>query len=88
MRDLPRTRVVVNLERVVELGAPAGLVPQDGKRCDFLFVAEEDAAMVWAASLELKGGNLRASDVTAQLEGGADALDRLIPGSNPCTFAP
>lgn len=88
MRDLPTERVAVDLERAAELDAPAGLVGRDTKRCDFLFVAEENAVGVWAASLELKGGNLRASDVAEQLEGGAAALEKLIPRKQLVRFRP
>ena len=88
MQHLPTVRVAVDLDRVAELDNPAGLVGRDTKHCDFLFVAEEDAAAVWAASLELKGSNLRASDVAEQLEGGAAALEKLIPRKQPVRFRP
>lgn len=87
MQHLPTQRVAVDLERVAELDTPAGLVGRDTKHCDFLFVAEDGAA-VWAASLELKGGNLRASDVAEQLDGGAAALEKLIPHKQPVRFRP
>lgn len=88
MQDLPRERVAVNLERAAELDTPAGLVGRHNKRCDFVFVAEEDAATVWAAPLELKSANFRASDVAAQLQGGAAALEKLIPREQAVRFRP
>ena len=88
MQNLPRERVAIDLESAVELDTPRGLVGRDTRRCDFLFVAEEDAATVWAASLELKRGGFKASDVAAQLEGGASALDKLIPHQQSVRFRP
>ena len=88
MQSLPRERVAVDLERAADLDTPAGLVGRDTKHCDFLFVAEEDAATVWAATLELKGASFSASDVAAQLQGGATALDKLIPREQSVRFRP
>lgn len=88
MQNLPSERVAVSLERAAELDTPASLVGRDTKLCDFLFIAEEDAATVWAAPLELKSANFRASDVAAQLQGGAAALEKLIPREQFVRFRP
>ena len=88
MQDMPRERIAVNLERAAELGTPTGLVDRHTRHCDFLFVAEEDTATLWAASLELKKGDFRASDVATQLQGGAAALDKLIPCGQSVLFRP
>ena len=44
-------------------------------RCDYLFVAEDDGAAAWVVPMELKSGRLSASQVTTQLQAGADLAD-------------
>ena len=53
------------------------------KRCDYLFFGEkrdeERGAVLLIVPIELKGGAFKATEVIAQLQGGADAAGALLP---------
>ena len=59
----------------------------DEKRCDFVFVGEDDSG-AWVAPIELKSGSFSASSVAAQLQVGADLAHRWLPANARFQFAP
>ncbi len=83
LKDAPRERLIVDFDK------PGGPVGGEGRRCDYLFVADgaQDEAG-WVAPLELKKGALRASEVVRQLRAGAEAAERLVPGGLRPAFRP
>lgn len=83
LKDAPRERLVVDFDKP---GAP---VRRDGRKCDYLFIADgkQDGAG-WVAPLELKRGALRTSEVVAQLRAGAETADGLVPGGLRPAFRP
>ena len=74
MEGVPSPRIVVDLD--------LALAPQkmEGKRCDFvLFFASTDKDILFAVPMELKSGGVDASEVSAQLQRGADYTHCLAP---------
>ena len=64
-------------------------VSQYETRCDFLFVGPvSDSGQEWMASIEMKSGGIRVSEVTRQLQAGADIANRLAPQGQRIPFQP
>lgn len=83
MKGAPSGRIIVDLDR---RGAP---INTHGRRCDYLFFAENAGQQGWFAPLELKGGRLRrVSAVVAQLQAGANVGDSVVPRSLKPLFEP
>ena len=59
------------------------------KRCDYLFIGQTDAT-IYVALIELKSGRVdSATEVTQQLQGGADHLAvKLLPSNTSFQFRP
>ena len=80
MDGVPDPHVVVDLDC-----EPLGLLDQ--KRCDLLFVGEDDDE-AWVAPIELKSGRFTGYQVVKQLQGGADAADGWLPDGSAFRFVP
>ena len=81
MEDLPSHRVVVD----ADLAFPAHEMA--GKRCDyvlFLFFAVTPKDTLFAVPMELKSGGADASEVSEQLQRGADFAHRFAPKAVCC----
>ena len=62
-------------------------IPDDRKRCDYLFVGEGgDATLV--APIELKSGRFSVSAVLEQLDGGVKVADQWLPQGSSFRFVP
>lgn len=72
---------------LVDMDCNALSIPEDWKRCDYLFVGEDRDA-IWIAPIELKSGRLSVSEVLEQLEGGARMADRWLPQGISFQLAP
>ena len=57
-------------------------------RCDYLYFDDDGNALGRAVSLELKSGSPRAGETAAQLQAGADLLERLVGDDIPVGFTP
>ena len=83
LKDAPGKRLIVDFDK------QAAPVRGDGRKCDYLFVAEGGHGQAdWVAPLELKRGALRASEIVRQLRAGAEAAERLVPGDLQPAFRP
>lgn len=71
-------RTAADRKAVVDLDCQALHVPQNQKRCDYLFFGEKGARS-WVIPIELKSGSFDAADVIDQLQGGADQADAWLP---------
>ena len=80
MDGVPDPHVVVDLDC-----EPLGLLEQ--KRCDLLFVGEDDDE-AWVAPIELKSGRFTGYRVVKQLQGGANAADGWLPAGSTFRFVP
>ena len=64
-------------------------VDQDQTRCDFLFLGsltgQDDE---WVVPIELKRGEIGATEARDQLQAGAKAAERLVPRGRDCRFLP
>ena len=79
----PSSRLIVDLD---EDGSPLG--PQD-RRCDYLFFADaDDGGDGWVATLELKRGRFHSGQFARQLQAGAAAAERIVPGNVAVRFRP
>ena len=58
-----------------------------GKRCDYLFVAQQGTTM-WVAPIELKSGAFSPGSVADQLQGGADMANNCLPTMQRLRFVP
>ena len=72
---------------IVDMDCGALPIPDNWKRCDYLFVGEE-RNVTWVAPIELKSGRLSADTVLEQLEGGALAADAWLPEGVSFELAP
>ena len=63
---------------VIDLDCEALPIPQDRKRCDYLFFGEKGRRN-WVAPIELKSGSFDAAAVIDQLQGGADEAGAWLP---------
>ena len=76
LEDVPLSRVLVDANRAFEAHQIAG------NRCDcILFFMNSDEGSFFAVPIELKNGNVDASEVFAQLQQGANFADRFAPRS-------
>ncbi len=78
----PVSRVIVDFDKP---GSPLGSSDQ---RCDYLFVADAADRDGWVAPLELKRGRFHAGEFVRQLQAGANAAEKLVPGSAKVRFRP
>lgn len=81
LQDAPPTRVVIDLDCEELQFAPRR------KRCDYLFVGE-DEDNDWVVTMELKSGRFKAADAARQLQGGADVADSWLPWNSSFRFVP
>ncbi len=81
LAEAPRVRVIVDMD------CGTLPIPDDQKRCDYLFVGEE-RNVTWVAPIELKSGRLSADTVLEQLKGGALAADAWLPEGVSFELAP
>ena len=73
----------------IDMDHPKAPVGRYETRCDYLFLGSTNASgNQWVAPLELKEGDVRASEVVQQLQAGADVADRLVPASPQVNFRP
>lgn len=72
---------------IVDMDSDALDIPQDRRRCDYLFI-DEDNDEVWVAPIELKSGAFKGSEVVEQLRTGACVADAWLPPGNAFRFVP
>lgn len=82
MTDAPAPRLIIDFDKS---GSP---LAQDATRCDFLIIAKNQPSSGWVVPIELKRGQLKASQVVRQLQAGTSAAERLVLGSEPIKFRP
>ena len=89
MSDAPTPYVLVHID------APAFRVrgsqwhlPDDQRRCDFLFVGGDDDERPWVAPVELTTGRKEVSDFVAQICGGIMVANELLPTGIRYRFNP
>ena len=83
MTDVPHPRIVVDVERVFLVNK------RKGRRCDrILFYVDLDSNTLVVVLIELKSGNVDASDVFQQLQGGAKFAAEVIPQEIGTTCIP
>ena len=80
MRGVPDDHVVVDFD-CKALRAAAG------KRCDYLFLAQQGTT-TWVVPIELKSGAFRPGSVAEQLQGGADMANGWLPTMRGFRFVP
>ena len=80
MKDAPTSRVVINLDCAeLQLGG--------GPRCDYVAAFDYSHA-TRIATIELKSGSFRATDVVRQLQGGARFAESSLPAVDAKHFVP
>ena len=80
MKGVPDDDVVVDFDcRALRAAA--------GKRCDYLFLAQQ-GTMTWVAPIELKSGAFSLGSVAEQLQGGADMANGWLPTMQRFRFVP
>lgn len=72
---------------VVDLDCKSLSIPDDQKRCDYVFVGEEDNT-IWISPMELKSGRFSVSSTLAQLGGGVEVADKWLPQGVALRFVP
>ena len=80
MKGVPNAHVVVDFD-CKALPAAAG------KRCDYLFLAQQGTT-TWVAPIELKSGKFSPGSVAEQLQDGADMADGWLPPMQRFRFVP
>lgn len=80
MKDVPTPRVIIDLDCAeLRLG--------DGARCDYVAAFDYGHATRIVA-IELKSGLFKATDVAAQLQGGAKFAESSLPTADARDFVP
>ena len=80
MKGASHPRVIVDMDcKALDI--------QSGSRCDYLFVSEDESS-VWVALIELKSGEVKASEVGEQLQGGALFAQQLLSIGDQFNFVP
>ena len=83
MRDIPRERVVVDVDIAFKAHR------RTGKKCDrILFYDSPVQDKLVVVLIELKSGTFKATDVSAQLQGSADFAAGLVPKGFNTTCVP
>lgn len=73
---------------IVDMDCLALPLPKQQKRCDYLFVGEEDDT-TWVVPIELKSGGIgNVNEVLQQLRGGAVIADAWLPEEGEFDFLP
>ena len=86
MTEAPSPRVVIDADRAFPAHGMAG------KRCDYvIFFCDTANNCLVAVPIELKGGDVKASEVSEQLQEGANFAERFTPETTetvclPCLF--
>ena len=81
LKGVPPVRVIVDMD------CDALRIPDEQRRCDYLFFGEErDTTCV--VPIELKSGRLSASAVLEQIEGGVGMADAWLPQGISFRFVP
>lgn len=81
LNGAPQERVIIDMD------CEALQIPDDQKRCDYLFVGEESST-TWVVPIELKSGGLRAGEVLEQLEEGVRMADMWLPQGTSFQLVP
>lgn len=81
LEGAPTVRIVVDMD------CGALPLPKARKRCDYLFVGEENK-VICVAPIELKSGRVDASAVLEQLEGGVGMAETWLPPGVSVRFVP
>ena len=63
-------------------------LPDNQRRCDYLFVAGNDEDRPWVVPVELTTGRKEVSDFMAQIDGGIMVADELLPEGIRYQFNP
>lgn len=82
LKDAPKPHLVMDLDHdYFDL--------KDEIHCDFLFVSCEcNGGTDWVVPLELKGGELDATEIKTQLQAGSNFAQALIPEDHKSRFRP
>ena len=72
---------------IVDMDCNALSIPENWKRCDYLFVGEE-RNVIWVAPIELKSGRFSVSAVLEQLAGGTRMANMWLPQGVSFQLAP
>ena len=80
MTDVPRERIVVDVERMFQVNQ------RQGKRCDRMLLYVDEKLVV--VLIELKSGNVNATEVSQQLQSGAKFAEELVPEDIETTCIP
>ena len=81
LKNAPKPYIMIDLDK------PEALVGQNDPKCDYIFIGGSNNVLV--EPLELKKGELDASQVVKQLQAGADIADaRIIPAGDQVQFRP
>ena len=81
LKGAPPVRVIVDMD------CDALRIPDEQKRCDYLFFGEERDT-TWVVPIELKSGRFSVSAVLEQIEGGAGKADAWLPEGISFRFVP
>lgn len=83
MTDVPRERIVVDVERVFQVNQ------RQGKRCDrMLLYVDRTRSKLVVVLIELKSGNVDVTEIFRQLQSGAKFAEELVPEDIETTCIP
>lgn len=82
LQGAPKPRLIIDFDK------PGSPLQRQQTRCDYLFVAEAPTGPDWVVPMELKRGEMDASEVVGQLKAGARAAEQLVPSTLAVTFRP
>ena len=75
--------------RLIDLDHDDSPARRNSKRCDYLFIGENDgAARLHVVPLELKSSGIKVRTVSSQLRAGAKIAERIVRGASSIRFVP
>ena len=78
LTDVPSNRIIVDMDKVCQVSTVSG------KRCDYVLILVNAECALVTVPIELKRGDVDASEASEQLQQGAAYAEKLMPeGSKP-----
>ena len=81
LKDVPTDRLIIDMD------CGDLRIPEESSRCDYLLITSIGTE-VWVVPIELKSGSFDGGDVAAQLQGGANFANGLLPSGISVRFLP
>lgn len=73
---------------LINMDSPSAPLNKSKRRCDYIFFGKIEGEEEWTIPIELKEGDVDASQVALQLQAGAEVADKILRSSDKVKFLP